>query len=340
MTDSMTETVADEIFKEDEPIAFVPPKFIHLRVHSDFSMCDGLKKVKPIIAKAVELNMPALALTDQTNLCGLVKYYHAAHGAGIKPIIGCDFWVKSEELEDELSRIVVLTTNNVGYKNITELISKAYMRGHVQNKAVINKQWLIEFKEGLIILSGGREGDIGKALLKGNTELVTEMVRFYQQHFDRCFFLELIRTGRQDEENYIHLAVSLAEQENLPVVATNEVMFLTPDNFDAHEIRVAIHDGFTLDDKRRPKRYSSEQYLRSEEEMCELFSDIPEALANSVEIAKRCNVTVTLGEYVLPDFPTEGLEINDFFIKVSEKGLEKRLDQLFDRQADDRTLEN
>ena len=210
MTDSMTETVADEIFTEDEPIAFVAPKFIHLRVHSDFSMCDGLKKVKPIIARAAELNMPALALTDQTNLCGLVKYYHAAHGAGIKPIIGCDFWVKSEELEDELSRIVVLTTNNVGYKNITELISKAYMRGHVQNKAVIDKQWLIEFKEGLIILSGGREGDIGKALLKGNTELVTEMVNFYQQHFDRCFFLELIRTGRQDEENYIHLAVEIS----------------------------------------------------------------------------------------------------------------------------------
>ena len=163
------------------------------------------------------------------------------------------------------------------------------------------------------------------------------MVRFYQQHFDRCFFLELIRTGRADEENYIHLAVDLAEQENLPVVATNEVMFLSPDDFDAHEIRVAIHDGFTLDDKRRPRRYSAEQYLRSEAEMCELFSDIPEALANSVEIAKRCNVTVTLGEYVLPDFPTEGLEINDFFIKVSEEGLEKRLDQLFDRNASDFT---
>jgi len=138
------------------------------------------------------------------------------------------------------------------------------------------------------------------------------MVGFYQQHFDRSFFLELIRTGRDDEENYIHLAVDLAEKENLPVVATNEVMFLSPDDFDAHEIRVAIHDGFTLDDKRRPKRYSAEQYLRSEEEMCQLFSDIPEALENSVEIAKRCNVTVTLGEYVLPDFPTEGLEINDF----------------------------
>ena len=310
------------------------PSFIHLRVHSDYSMCDGLKKVKPIIARAAELNMPALALTDQTNLCGLVKYYHAAHGAGVKPIIGCDFWVKSEELGEELSRLVILTTNNIGYKNLTELISKAYMRGHLQNKAVIDKEWLVEFKEGLIILSGAREGDIGKALLKGNKELVLQMVSFYQRHFDNCFYVELIRTGRNDEENYLHLAVELAQQHNLPVVATNEVMFLSPDDFDAHEIRVAIHDGYTLDDKRRPKRYSAEQYLRSPDEMCELFSDIPEALANSVEIAKRCNVTVTLGEYVLPDFPTEGLEINDFFIKVSEEGLEKRLNKLFDTEAD------
>lgn len=311
------------------------PNFIHLRVHSDYSMCDGLKKVKPIIAKAAEFNMPALALTDQTNLCGLVKYYHAAHSAGIKPIIGCDFWVQGKELSDELFRLVVLTTNNIGYKNITELISKAYLRGHLQNKAVIDKEWLVDFGEGLLLLSGGREGDIGKALLKGNTDLVTDMVNFYQQHFQNRFYLELIRTGRPDEENYLHLAVALATQYNLPVVATNEVMFLSPDDFDAHEIRVAIHDGYTLDDKRRPKRYSAQQYLRSADEMAALFSDIPEALANTVEIAKRCNVTVTLGEYVLPDFPTEGLEINDFFIKVSEEGLEKRLDKLFDRNADD-----
>ncbi|MEW6994517.1 DNA polymerase III subunit alpha [Colwelliaceae bacterium MEBiC 14330] len=322
------------VFDEELVDVYEPPKFVHLRVHSDFSMCDGLNKVKPIIARAAELKMPALALTDQTNLCGLVKYYHAAHGAGIKPIIGADFWVQSDELGSELSRMVILTTNNVGYKNITELISKAYMRGHLQNRAVIDKAWLVEFKAGLIILSGGREGDIGKALIKGNTELVEQMVNFYQEHFDNCFFLELIRTGRDDEENYIHLAVELAEQHNIPVVATNEVMFLSPEDFDAHEIRVAIHDGYTLDDKRRPKRYSNQQYLRTEEEMCELFSDIPEALANSVEIAKRCNVTVTLGEYVLPDFPTEGLEINDYFIKVSEIGLEKRLKQLFDTSAD------
>jgi DNA polymerase-3 subunit alpha len=320
---------------EEAPQPLAQPKFIHLRVHSDYSMCDGLNKVKPIIAKALDVGMPALALTDQTNLCGLVKYYHAAHGAGIKPIIGCDFWVQSEELEDELFRIVVLATNNVGYKNLTELISQAYLRGHIQGKAIIDKLWLIEYAPGLILLSAGREGDIGKALIKGNTELVDEMVSFYQEYFPGCFYLELIRTNRENEENYIHLAVALAEKMSLPVVATNEVMFISPERFDAHEIRVAIHDGFTLDDKRRPKKYSKEQYFRSEAEMCELFSDIPEALENTVEIAKRCNVTVTLGEYVLPDFPTEGLSIEDFLVKVSEEGLQERLEFLFDKDAPD-----
>ncbi|MFT5636501.1 MAG: DNA polymerase-3 subunit alpha [Cognaticolwellia sp.] len=311
------------------------PKFIHLRIHSDYSMSDGLKKVKPIVARVAELNMPAMALTDQTNLCGLVKYYHAAHGAGLKPIIGCDFWVKSDALEDELSRLVVLATSNVGYKNLTELISKAYLRGHIQGKAVLDRDWLIERAEGLILLSGGREGDVGKALLKGNGEFVDEMLEFYLQYFPNCYYIELIRTGRNDEENYLHLAVELASRHDLPVVATNEVMFLSPDDFDAHEIRVAIHDGFTLDDKRRPKKYTKEQYLRSEEEMVALFSDIPEALANSVEIAKRCNVTVRLGEYVLPDFPTEGLSIEDYLVKVSEEGLEERLEFIFDKNAPD-----
>ncbi|GHE85428.1 DNA polymerase III subunit alpha [Thalassotalea profundi] len=315
--------------------ATTPPKFIHLRVHSDFSMSDGLNKVKPIVAKATDLKMPALALTDQTNLCGLVKFYHATHGAGIKPIIGSDFWVKSDELDNELFRLVIIATDNVGYKNLTELISKAYLRGHIQGRAVIDKTWLIEHASGLIILSGGREGDIGKALIKGNRDLVNRMVSFYQQYFTNCFFLELIRTGRENEEHYLHLAVELAEQIELPVVATNEVVFLSEDLFDAHEIRVAIHDGYTLDDKRRPKKYSPQQYLRSEEEMLELFSDIPEALENSVEIAKRCNVTVRLGEYVLPDFPTDGMSIEDYLVKVSEEGLEERLEFLFDKDAPD-----
>lgn len=303
--------------------------FVHLRVHSDYSMMDGLNKVKPIVAKVQELGMPAVAITDQMNMCGLVKYYGAAHDSGVKPIIGCDFWVQSEALEGELFRLTLLAQDNAGYKNITLLISKAYQRGYVQNRAVIDRDWLVEHSEGVIVLSGGRLGDIGIALTKNNVEQLKSFIAFYQSHFPDRFYLELNRTGRLGEENYIHRAVEVAQQCDLPVVATNEVCFIDEENFAAHEIRVAIHDGYTLEDKRRPKLYSEKQYLRTAEEMCELFEDIPEAIENTIEIAKRCNVTVLLGEYFLPEFPTDGMTTEDFLVKVSKEGLERRLAFLF-----------
>jgi len=311
------------------------PKFIHLRVHTDYSMVDGLTKVKPLVTKTAAMNMPALAITDQTNLCGLVKFYGAAHGAGIKPIVGVDFWVQSNLLPGEQFRLTALAMNNVGYKNITELISKAYLRGHIGGHAIIDQDWLIEHNEGVILLSGAKEGDVGKMLLKRHADLAAQMTAFYLEHFPQRYYLELIRTNRVDEENYLHLALDWSAQYHLPVVATNQVVFADKELFDAHDIRVCINQGYTLGDDRRPKEYSPEQYLRSSEEMCELFSDIPEALQNSVEIAKRCNVTLRLGEYFLPDFPTGGEPVNDFFCRLSREGLEQRLAFLFDTNSPD-----
>ncbi|RQM72279.1 DNA polymerase III subunit alpha [Aeromonas jandaei] len=305
------------------------PRFIHLRVHTDFSMVDGLQKINPIVGAAAADNMPAIALTDQMNMCGLVRFYGAAHGKGIKPIVGADFWVQSEELGDEQFRLTLLAMDNEGYQNITLLISRGYQRGHVQGRPVIDKAWLAEHAKGVIVLSGGREGDVGKFLLKGNRQMTEQCVAFYQTHFPDAYYLELLRTGRSDEEVYLHMAVAIATEFELPVVATNEVVFLNADDFDAHEIRVAIHDGYTLMDKRRPRRYSPQQYLRSQEEMCELFADIPEALENTVEIAKRCNVTVRLGEYFLPNFPTGDMTTEDFLVAKSKEGLEERLEFLF-----------
>lgn len=305
------------------------PRFIHLRVHTDFSMVDGLQKINPIVGAAAADNMPALALTDQMNMCGLVRFYGAAHGKGIKPLVGADFWVQSGELGDEQFRLTLLAMDNDGYQNITLLISRGYQRGHVQGRPVIDKEWLVEHAKGVIVLSGGREGDVGKFLLKGNRQMTEQCVAFYQTHFPDAYYLELLRTGRPDEEVYLHMAVNLASELALPVVATNEVVFLTADDFDAHEIRVAIHDGYTLMDKRRPRRYSPQQYLRSQDEMCELFADIPEALENTVEIAKRCNVTVRLGEYFLPNFPTGDMTTEDFLVAKSKEGLEERLEFLF-----------
>ncbi|QIZ46241.1 DNA polymerase III subunit alpha [Dickeya zeae] len=305
------------------------PRFVHLRVHSDYSMIDGLAKTGPLVKKAAALGMPALAITDFTNLCGLVKFYGGAHSAGIKPIIGADFYLQSEELGDELAHLTVLAMNNEGYQNLTLLISRAYQRGYGADGPTIDREWLVEHQAGILLLSGGRHGDIGKFLLRGNQALVEQCVAFYQQHFPQRFYLELTRTGRPDEESYLHAAIKLATAHGLPVVATNDVCFISPDDFDAHEIRVAIHDGFTLDDPKRPRNYSPQQYMRSEEEMCELFADIPEALINTVEIAKRCNVTIRLGEYFLPQFPTGDMSTEDYLVMCAKKGLEERLAFLF-----------
>ncbi|OAT34554.1 DNA polymerase III subunit alpha [Proteus myxofaciens] len=305
------------------------PRFIHLRVHSDYSMIDGLAKTGPLVKKVASLGMPAFAITDFNNLCGLVKFYGAAHSAGIKPIIGADVYLETEALGDEYAHLTILARNNVGYQNLTLLISEAYKHGYGAAGPVIKQEWLTTYKEGLLLLSGGRMGDVGKFLLRGNRALVEQCLDYYQAHFPDSYYLELIRTGRPDEEAYLHEAVALASEKGLPVVATNEVCFLDSNDFDAHEIRVAIHDGFTLSDPKRPKNYSPQQYMRTEEEMCELFADIPEALENSVEIAKRCNVTIRLGEYFLPQFPTGDMTTEDFLVKKSKEGLEERLVFLF-----------
>lgn len=304
------------------------PRFVHLRVHSDFSMINGLAKVKALVSACGQNEMVALGLTDFTNFCGLVRFYGEALSAGIKPIIGADVLVRSELCGDEPFELTLLAKNNTGYKNITLLLSKAYERGY-QDLPYIDQDWLIEHREGIIILSGGHNGDVGKKLLKGNQSELEQAIHFYQTYFKDHFYLALSLTGRYEEERYVNLAVAFAEQQQIPVVATNDVMFLQDSDFEAHEIRVAIHDSYTLDDPKRPKIYTKQQYFRSEQEMCELFAHIPSALENTVLIAQRCNVTIRLGEYFLPQFPTGELSTEDFLVKKAVEGLEERLQVLF-----------
>lgn len=303
------------------------PKFIHLHVHSDFSMLDGMAKTDALVKQTVAMNMPALAITDFSNLCGLVKFYGSALSKGIKPIIGADLKIHDVE-RDEFYDITVLAANNEGYHNLTLLISHAYQRGYVGDGPVVDKEWLIKYKTGLIILVSYRS-DIGLGVIRDNQAMIMESIQFYQTHFADACYLELIRTGRENEELFVKQALKLAEQHDLPVVATNDVRFLSASDFEAHEIRVAIHDGDTLDDPKRPKKYSLQQYFRSESEMVEIFSDIPESLINSVEIAKRCNVSIRLGEYFLPQFPTGEMTTEDFLIHKAQQGLEERLQFLF-----------
>lgn len=269
--------------------------------------------------------MPAVALTDQGNLFAMVKFYRAAMAAGVKPIIGVDVWLHNDLDHNQPSRLVLLCQDDAGYKNLTHLISRSYLEGQHRGMPILQRDWLDGFTDGLIALSGGRQGEIGSALLSGKAEIVEALIADWQRWFPDRFYLELQRTGRGYEEIYIQAAVDLAIQYDLPVVATNDVHFIERSDFDAHEARVCIHDGRTLDDPRRPKLYSDQQYLRSPEEMLALFADIPEALENTVEIAKRCNLGLTLGENVLPDYPVpEGMSVDDFLIAESRKGLENR----------------
>ncbi|MFT0213911.1 DNA polymerase III subunit alpha [Pseudomonas sp. F1_0610] len=301
--------------------------FIHLRLHSEFSLVDGLVRIKPLIKAVAAMNMPAVAVTDQSNMCSLVKFYKAANSAGIKPICGCDIWLgNTQDTDAPLTRMTLLAMTPEGYRNLTEIISRGFTEGQSQGLVIIDREWVKAQAQDIIALCGAREGEIGRALLAGDEEKAVRLADEWLSVFGDRFYLELQRTQRPQEEEHVHAAVKLAALKNLPVVATNDVRFLKQDDFEAHETRVCISEGRILDDPRRPRLYSDQQYLKSAEEMAELFADIPEALENTVEIAKRCNIDVLLGKHFLPDFPVpEGMTIDDYLRHVSFEGLEERL---------------
>ncbi len=312
------------------------PSFIHLRVHTEYSLVDGLVRVKPLMQALSADNMPAVALTDQSNLFAMVKFTRAALDSGIKPLIGVDALMRYGDDQEAPFQMVLLAQNKTGYLNLSQLISKSYLEGQHRGVPIIQAEWIEQYAEGIIALSGGRQGDIGRALLAGQSELAKQRLQHWAACFKDRFYIELQRTGRDNEEAYIAEAVELAIEQDIPVVATNDVRFLRSEEFDAHEARVCIHEGRTLDDPRRTKNYTEQQYLRSSEEMLALFADIPEALSNTVEIAKRCNFEVQLGKSFLPQFPIpEGETEASYFCRVSEEGLEQRLKILLDDTAED-----
>ena len=303
----------------------MPPAFVHLRLHSEFSLIDGIVKIKPLTKRLVEMDMPAIAITDHCNLFALVKFYKAAISQGIKPIAGADVLIVNPEDPATPFRLTLLVNQQQGYTTLTELISKAYQEGQHQGVPMLQRAWLEQNHTGLIALSGAMDGDIGKALLAENHGLAKQLAAYWQDLFPNSFYLELQRVGKPEEERYIAAAIDLAITADLPVVATNDVRFLKQTDFAAHEVRVCINQGRVLDDPRRPKDYTDQQYLRSSEEMQALFADIPEALANTVEIAKRCNIRLTLGENFLPDFPVPaGMTLAELMAAEALKGLEER----------------
>ncbi|GAB4392993.1 MAG: DNA polymerase III subunit alpha [Gammaproteobacteria bacterium] len=314
-----------------QPTSSVTPNYIHLRVHTEFSLVDGIVRIKPLMATCAKHRMPAVALTDQCNLFAAVKFYKAALAQGIKPIIGADLWLANAAQPEKPYRFTLLCQSLQGYRNLTELVSKAYLQGQQHHQPTIEFSWLATHHDGLIALSGAGEGDIGNALLTQQIEQARERARQWQTLFGDRFYLELQRTGRTGEETYIAAAVELAEQLALPVVATNDVRFIDVNDFEAHEARVCIYQGCTLQEVNRPKLNSSQQYLRSPQEMQALFSDLPEALINTVEIAKRCNVVLELGDNYLPQYPIpEGLSTEQYLSQQVQQALDNYLQQRFD----------
>ena len=306
------------------------PVFVHLRCHSEYSVVDGMVRISDYVKRAVKDRMPALALTDLSNLFGAVKFYSSARGKGVKPLIGADLWLENEANREQPTRLLLLCQNHAGYLRLCELLTQAYLQNQHRGRAEIKRAWLVENNEGLILLSGAMSGDVGQALLQENTAQAQALAQEWQALFPNRFYIELQRAGHPQQEMYVSLACELASAMQLPVVATHPIQFLDSDDFKAHEARVCIAEGYVLADKRRPQHFTPQQYFKTQAEMAEMFADIPEALQNSVEIAKRCSLGITLGKNYLPQFPTPNNESLDDYLRVqAHAGLLQRLEVLY-----------
>jgi DNA polymerase-3 subunit alpha len=301
--------------------------FVHLRLHTEYSLVDSVVRVPELVEAVLAAEMPAVALTDQMNLFAMVKLYRAALERGIKPIVGVDLLIREAGERAQPSRLTLLCQSEAGYGNVTRLLSRAYLEGQQHGVALVDRHWLSsESLGGLIALSGASEGDIGRALLNAHESEAERACEYWRALFPDRFYLELQRVGRPREEEYIAGAVALAARAGLPVVATNDVRFLKPEDFEAHEARVCIHEGSLLADSARVRRYTAQQYLRTPREMAVLFADIPEALANSVELARRASLVLRLGEMHMPKFPVpDGTSDAEFLRQEALRGLARRL---------------
>ncbi|GAB7539563.1 DNA polymerase III subunit alpha [Burkholderia sp. 3C] len=312
------------------------PRFVHLRVHSEFSIADGIVRLDDLVKAAAADGQGALALTDLGNAFGLVRFYQEARGKGVKPIAGCDVWITNHDDRDKPSRLLLLVRDKAGYLNLCELLSKAWLTNQYRGRAEVDAQWLeSELGQGLLALSGAQQGDIGLALAAGNLGAARRHAQRWSRVFPGGFYIELQRYGQPGAEAYVQEAAKLAAELKLPVVATHPLQFMGDDDFTAHEARVCISEGDILANPRRQKRFTTDQCFRTQAEMAALFADIPSAVQNTVEIAKRCNLKLELGKPKLPLFPTpDGMSLDDYLVQLSQEGLEKRLEQLYPDTAE------
>jgi DNA polymerase-3 subunit alpha len=311
-------------------------RFVHLRLHTEYSLVDGIVRVPELMAAAAAAGMPAVALTDQGNLFAMVKFYKEALAAGVKPLIGVDAWIRDAGERAPLSRVVFLCQNLLGYRHLTQLVTRSFLDGQQRGVPTLERGWLQqEVLRGLIVLSGGADGDIGQAFARGRDDEAQRCLQRWQELCGDRFYLEVQRTGRTGEEGCSLAVMDLAARRGVAAVATNDVRFLTRGEFEAHEARVCIHDGALLTDPSRVRRYSEEQYLKSPAEMAALFEDATELLENTVEVAKRCSLEIRLGSAMLPAYPVPaGTDTEGFLRAESVRGLRARLAALPGAAAD------
>jgi len=309
--------------------------FVHLRLHTEFSVVDGTNRIDEVVRAAAADGQPALAITDLGNLFGAIKFYKEARAQGVKPLIGAEIVVEGLGGDaGALSRMVLLVQGRQGYLNLCELLARAWTGNIVKAQAVVRLDWLKELSDGLILLSGAQAGPVGQALVRGDARRAADLALELASIFPHRFYLELQRAGRADDEVQVVGAVQLAARLNLPVVATHPVQFHARDDFEAHEARVCIAEGEILENPRRVRRFTPEQYFKTSAQMRSLFADVPSALANTVEIARRCSLTLVLGKPQLPNFPIppvngQVLSVEDYFRHVSFEGLEERLRHMY-----------
>jgi DNA polymerase-3 subunit alpha len=326
------------------------PSFVHLRLHSEYSIVDGIVRVDDAVAAAAADGMPALALTDLSNVFGMVKFYKAARAAGVKPIIGCDVWLTNETDRDQPFRLLLLAQNHAGYLRLCTLLTRAYRTNQYRGHAELRRAWFTESGTGgLIALSGAHMGDVGQALIADNSAAASKLAQAWDALFPGRFYIEVQRPGAEATtagaavvavESCVQRSLKLAAKMKLPVVATHPVQYLRADDFRAHEARVCISEGHMLSDQRRPRLFTEQQYFLTQQEVSGIFSDLPEALANSVEIAKRCNLSLDLGKSKLPLFPTPNNEsLDEYLGQRAQEGLKARMLVLYpDPEAREKAL--
>ncbi|QDL54503.1 DNA polymerase III subunit alpha [Rhodoferax aquaticus] len=309
--------------------------FVHLRLHTEFSVVDGTTRIDEVVKASASDGQPALAITDLSNLFGAIKFYKEGRKRGVKPIVGVEVWLEGLGKDiANLSRVVLLVQNKQGYLNLSELLARAWTQHGGKVQASVKLAWLQELNDGLILLAGAQAGPVGQALVQGDDARAVDVALQLAGIFPHRFYIELQRAGRADDEAHVVAAVQLASRLNLPVVATHPVQFTAPEDFEAHEARICIAEGEILSNPRRVRKFTREQYFKSSAQMEALFADIPSAVANTLEIAKRCSLTLVLGKPQLPEFPTplvngQRMTPEEYFRYASHEGLKERMAHLY-----------